>query len=71
MDLVNLFSHTGSAVSPADADCRLLNHQIPFLVGLGDTEKRAPRYIMKVFITRIDIITILHVNHKIMLYWFY
>ena len=33
-------------------------------IGLGDTEKRAPQYIVKVFITIIDIITILHVNHK-------
>ena len=37
-------------------------------LGLGDTEKRAPRYIVKVIITIIDIITILHVNHKNMLY---
>ena len=37
-------------------------------VGLGDTEKRAPQYIVKLFITIIDIITILHANHKNMLY---
>ena len=41
------------------------------VLGLGDTEKRAPRYIVKVFITIINIITILHVNHKNMLHWFY
>ena len=33
-------------------------------LGLGDTEKRAPRYIVKVFITVIDIIMILHVSQK-------
>ena len=35
------------------------------MIGLDDTEKKASRYIVKVFIMVIEIITILYVNHKI------
>jgi len=34
------------------------------IIGLGDTEKSAPQYIMEVFITIIDIITILCTHQK-------
>ena len=39
------------------------------LLGLGDTEKEAPRYIVKVFITIIDIITILTKTCYLILPW--